>query len=492
MTARRRAPLVLLGLDAADIGLVESQRAALPTLRRVLETAAVARLASTADLLTGSVWPTFASGTLPGDHGVYHHLQWDAGAMRLRRVAQDWLDWQPFWVELERRGLEVAVLDVPMAYPARLARGIEVTNWGSHDQLGPAVVHPPDVARELHRRFGRAHPMGAEIPVDKTPAQLARIRRNLVAGAARKGELVRWLLGLRDWDVLLAVFGETHRGGHILWPDVESEPLEAVLDVYRALDAALGRVLDALPADATVVVFSLHGMGPNRSQEHFVPAVMDRLNAAFGVGPARATGPAPARRGLVRWLREQVPAGVQNLVARAVPVAVRDEVMNRQITGGRDWATTPGLALLADSNGYVRWNLRGRERDGMLAPDGDDLRRYVDRVRACLAGLRVVGTGEPLVADVVLSRDAFSGPRVDRLPDAVVTWSGVPPAARVAAPELGELAAELATGRGGNHRAHGFCAIMGPADVRAHAARLRHIVDLAPLVTKRLVRDDRG
>ncbi|HXJ34469.1 MAG TPA: alkaline phosphatase family protein [Candidatus Eisenbacteria bacterium] len=477
MTRRR---LVLLGLDAADIDLVEAHRGALPTLRRVLGDAAVTRLDSTAGLLPGSVWPTFATGVLPGVHGVYHHLQWDAAGMRLRRVAGDWLDWEPFWNGLERRGLDVAVLDVPMTFPSRLARGIEVTNWGSHDQLGPFAARPAAVGTEIRRRFGRRHPMGYEIPVDKTPAQLGRIRRDLVAGAARKGELVRWLLGRRDWDLFLAVFGETHRGGHILWPETSGGGLDALLDVYRAVDTALGAVLDAVPRDATIVVFSLHGMGPNISQEHFVPLVVDRLNAGHG---AAAT---PARRGLVRWLRDRVPAGAQNAVARMVPVAVRDEVMNRQITGGRDWTSTPGLALLADLNGYLRWNLRGRERDGCLDADGDALRRYAQRTAECFRGLRAADTGMPLVADVALARDAFAGPRVANLPDAVVTWVQMPPVARVRSEHLGEMAAELATGRGGNHRPVGFCAILGPEETRRQAAHVRHIADLAPLVTERI------
>ncbi len=481
----KRRRLVLLGLDAADIDLVEAHRGSLPTLRRVLEDAAVARLESTAGLLPGSVWPTFATGTPPGVHGVYHHLQWDAAGMRLRRVAADWLDWEPFWNDLEQRGLDVAVLDVPMTFPSQRARGIEIMNWGSHDQLGPFAARPAAVGSEVRRRFGRRHPMGYEIPVDKTPAQLGRIRRNLVAGAARKGELARWLLGQREWDLFLAVFGETHRGGHLLWPETSQDSLDALLDVYRAVDAALGAVIGAVARDATIVVFSLHGMGPNISQEHFVPLVMDRLNAGLLATPRGGGG--PARGGLVRWLRDRVPAGVQNAIARAVPVAARDEVMNRQITGGRDWARTPGLALLADLNGYLRWNLRGRERDGLLDADGDALRRYAERTAECFRGLRAADGGTPLVADVVLARDAFAGPRVGILPDAVVTWSQMPPVARVQSEHVGAIAAALATGRGGNHRPVGFCAILGTEEARRHAAQVRHIADLAPLVTERLL-----
>ncbi len=484
---RRR--LVMIGLDAAELALIEAERASLPTLDRVLARGAVKRLVSTASALPGSVWPTFATGTLPGVHGVYHHLQWDPTSMRIRRVRRDWLPSEPFWYALERAGLEVAALDVPMTFPPRLARGVEILNWGSHDQLGAFAAHPRPLGDALRRRFGARHPMGYEIPVDKTPSELARIHRNLVAGAHRKGEVACWLYDQRDWDLFVSVFGETHRGGHILWPersDGESATLTPLLDVYRAVDAALAPLLDAAAARAaTVVVFALHGMGSNTSQEHFVPRIMDRVNAAFASGapPAASAGAAPAptpaaQGGIVRWLREHVPARLQNAIAQAVPVAVRDAVVNRQITGGHDWARTPGLALLADLNGYLRFNVRGREAAGCLDPDGAPLVAYREWVTACLMSLRITSSGEPLVGEVLAADEAFPGPRSAFLPDLVVRWTGAPPATHASSPLLGAITAELATGRGGNHRFEGFCAVLAP-DAGALPPLPSHIVELA-------------
>ena len=136
-------------------------------------------------------------------------------------------------------------------------------------------------------------------------------------------------------------------------------------------------------------VASLHGtsrslrrVGRNTSQDHFTPKIMDRVNARYVAGEARgrASTQGARQRGLVRLLRERVPAGVQNAIARAVPVGVRDAVVSRQITGGHDWARTPGLALLADLNGYLRWNLRGRERLGVYAPQAAEQIRYIEEV----------------------------------------------------------------------------------------------------------------
>jgi hypothetical protein len=76
--------LLMIGVDAGDIEYIEASATALPNLRRVLDRGARYDLDSTADVLTGSVWPTFYTGALPGDHGVYHPIQWDPAAIRAR------------------------------------------------------------------------------------------------------------------------------------------------------------------------------------------------------------------------------------------------------------------------------------------------------------------------------------------------------------------------------------------------------------------------
>lgn len=458
--------LAMIGLDAADLGFIQSASPSLPNLGRVLASRPVQRLRSPADLLPGAVWPTFYTASSPGENGMYHHLQWDAASMRLRRVTSDWLYCEPFWYELERRGRRVIALDVPLTFPSRLREGIEVLNWGSHDDLGSFSCHPRTLEGEIRRRFGR-HPMGCEIPVGKATAELAQIRDNLVRGARRKGALIRWLLDRAPWDFFIAVFGETHRGGHILWPDgpgSEAVPAGALLDVYRAVDEALGEVLAARAlANAGWIVFALHGMRANTSQEHFVPRVMDLVNARFSGRSLPEASIANRRpRGVIRWLRERVPPSIQNRIAHAVPVRVRDAVVDRSIVAGHDWPTTPGFDLLSDLNGYLRLNIHGRERDGAFEHDSEILAQYVAWVRDSFHGLRIAGSGERLVAEVHLAWETFPGPRVDHLPDIVVRWAGHPPVSRIESAAFGPVSAELATGRSGNHHREGFCVVSFP------------------------------
>ncbi len=488
MSANNQPKVAMIGFDAAEFSYIQQFLPMLPNFKRAISCGRTRRLSSTAGMFPGSVWPTFYTASLPGEHGIHHLMQWDADAMRLRRVSDAWLYCEPFWRELERRGLRVIALNVPMTFPPSECAGVEVSSWGAHDQLSLFTAYPRELGPEIMRRFG-AHPMGIEVPVEKSLGERMRVRANLVNGVRIKSELTRWLLTSRPWDFFIAAFGESHRGGHILWPDgpdgESSIPASALLDVYRALDNALGEVLAALNLEeTTVIIFALHGMGANLSQEHFVTPLMDRVNAKFsqlepGLYPS---GRSPRQLSVMRLLRENVPPWVQSRIANLVPQHVRDAVVDRSFTSGRDWSHTPGLALRADNNGYLRFNLAGRERLGMLEPGSAIFARYSDLVRESFTSLRTPD-GRPMVRDVCVSSEHFPGRRAPRLPDLIVTWTGLEPASRVDS-VLGPIVAELDTGRGGNHRSDGFQIVLKPGVEQAGEDRPLAIGELAPMILR--------
>ena len=125
-------------------------------------------------------------------HGIYHHLQWDPQAMRLRRVTEDWLYAEPFWHELERRGFRVATVDVPMTLPSRLSWGMEIINWGSHDELGPFRTQPGSLKAEVRRRFGRTR-WGRRFR-SASQQRNSKLFAAISSRGAAQGELTRWVL----------------------------------------------------------------------------------------------------------------------------------------------------------------------------------------------------------------------------------------------------------------------------------------------------------
>ena len=95
----------MIAVDASELSFIRAKRHKLPTFRRLLDEGTLLKLQSSAEYVTGSVWPTMYTGKSPGEHGITQHIQWDPIAMRMRRLTSDWIYNEPFWYDLSRAGL---------------------------------------------------------------------------------------------------------------------------------------------------------------------------------------------------------------------------------------------------------------------------------------------------------------------------------------------------------------------------------------------------
>lgn len=467
--------LVLIGLDACDRGLMAAHAADLPNISAILASGHTGDLE--AEPMSGGIWATFVTGARPDVHGIVHQLQWDPEQMRMRCPGRRWLPIRPFWRDLGARGVRVVAFDIPFVFPGEASNVLEVMNWGAHDLVGPFWSSDPALGRRIRARYG-LHPMGVDIPVPKTPAQLERHLRQVLDGAARKADLAVELMRGQPWEVFITAFGEIHRGGHS-WPagDPDNPQTEDDLArIYRAVDRAVGAMVEAAGPEADIVLFSLHGMGPNTSQAHLTSKFMQRAVAHFrGRPPPSEASDAP---GLMRSLRKKVPSGLQLMIAEVMPQWVRDAVVSREIAGGYRWDGTLGFCLHGDPAGYLRLNLRGREAKGVLGPDEAAALKAFLRDEFLAATL---DDGRMAVARVAFPSEEAQGPRAHLLPDVLVEWNPqAAPAGALHTPSLGVIRARPHTGRGGNHRFDAFYAHRGPRQETAF--RPRHISELGALV----------
>jgi predicted AlkP superfamily phosphohydrolase/phosphomutase len=483
--------LLMIGLDAADVELVDRWTAdgSLPHLATLRREGTWGPLETSAKYLTGSPWPTFYTGRPPSDHGIYHDFQWRHERMAFAAPASDWLPARPFWRAL--RDTPAVVHDVPMTPGTEPFDGAETTGWGSHDKLVPPATFPPELLGEIRGRWGDS-PIRPDEFGRASLASLRALHRELIELTVRSSEAAAWLLQ-RPWRLGIVVFGALHRGGHRFWDRSSVAGSvgagdagwydDALRELYRAADRAVGALAASAP-DATVVAFSLHGMMANTARVDFLDAMLARVL----LGPD-----APARRpGLVRRFGEAVPLPLRRALTNAVPKAIRDPLMTRWTTGGIDWTRTRAFTLRADLNGYIRFNLRGREPLGIVTPqEADALAGALDDG---LRSYRDADTGAALVAEVCRAADVFPrGERSDRLPDLIVRWSEEPAATHraVVSDRFGRIEratpGRIPNGRSGNHRARGWLIARGAGiGAGARLAPGADILDLAPTAVAQL------
>lgn len=479
----------MLGLDAVSLPFIRENLDRLPVIASLLKSGAVSELQSPASHLAASVWPTFLTGRPPGEHGQYFPFQWHAEQCDYRRIADprwsEQFNVEPFWHPIARAGVPTIAFDVAHTLHDERAPCLQITNW-SYQSSGDAKASDPKVLKEIRRRFGR-RPIGPEVPVPKTAGQCDAIREQLSAAVRAKADATLYLMQ-KPWRLFVTGWYEAHRAGHNLWPvegDFASDASpDAMLAIYQETDRQLGRVLAELERSETptsVVLFTVHGMEPNRAQDHFLTEILKRLNRLY-LGKASAPSRSkPSDFNVMAFLRHVLPPTLQYRTASLLGERVQDWVVNRALTAGRNWNETPSLPILSGGEGLIRLNIKGRESPGFFEPGSVELADYVDWLRERLSAIVVAETGEPLVRKVSTSDELFRGPRRHFLPDLMVEWAPDAPVHRVTSPDIGEIEVSLATGRGGNHNASAFMIARGDEALLRAAASVRDISGLGTI-----------
>lgn len=488
--------ILMIVWDAAEPRLIEQWTAdgTLPHLARLRDRGAYGRLRSTAGWLVGSPWSTFFTGTLPNEHGIYHFLQWDPSRMSSVRPPADGRP-PPFWHALGENGRRTVALDLPMAFSPRPFHGVELSGWATHDRFAKPASYPANLMGQLRREFGPS-PLAEEHYGQESPHALLRLRDELLRSTGMVGTIAEALMQRESWDLFMLGLGATHRGGHKLWdpsrfladlrPEDRAKLETGLREVYVACDEVVGRLLAAAPEDCTVMVCSLHGMGPNTSRADVLQRMLDRV----------LTGPEedrePSAPGFLRRLTDRIPESWRLAVKHRLPRSWQDRLTSRFFMGSIDWSTARAFALVADLHGYVRINVRGRESAGIVEP-GAEFDRLCETLIEGLSTFVDADTQQPVVLDAKRTDRLFSGgERLHELPDLLVRWTHTDAAQHreIVSPRHGKISwpepGGNPDGRSGNHRPEGFLLATGEG-IDANTQLVGgHILDLAATIFSRL------
>jgi len=298
-------------------------------------------------------------------------------------------------------------------------------------------------------------------------------------------------------------FSESHCGGHQTWhlhdprhpghdPALAAKLGDPILRVYRAIDTAIGEILEDA-GDATVIVFSCHGMGYWTGAHHLLREILVRLGVTE---PAAAPAPDSPARAMARGAWHLLPAPLRSAVRRALARpgsqgasrAARPwhERVSEGDQASRCFPLMNGLAVSG-----IRVNLRGREPNGTVEPGSEQV-AFEAALTADLLAITDTRTGGRLVKRVLRTRDLYQGEYLDVLPDLLVEWDGTAPTGtalvgngtgavvRATSPKIGTVEGTNRYGRTGEHRKEGIFVAAGPGIAPGTMAAPLSTMDLGP------------
>jgi predicted AlkP superfamily phosphohydrolase/phosphomutase len=477
--------IAVLQFDAASAAVLDrlGGEGRLPNLEALRRRGSELALESPADHFPASAYQTLYRGVEVGEHGLFYPFQWSAADQRVR-LAAGFDAPPPIWDRLAQAGRSTLAIDPYECHRPEQAEGFLVCGWGMRERVVLERWAWPERADRAPRRRHRRPPDVTEVFGAQRPAELRRLRERFLAAPRRVADLALEQLGKRSFDLAWLTFAAPHLAGHRLWelppylddgmPEARREELRAALgDVYAEVDAQLGRVLTALPEGTDVIACSALGMDVNTSRADLLPGM---LAAVLGAGPE--PGGDSDSGGLWR-LRAALSGRMRSAVADRLAL----ELTARLELRGVDWSQTRAFAHPADNQGYIRLNLRGREREGIVDPG--EAEELVELIREGLLDFRDPD-GEPAVTAVDRVAERWQGPAAERLPDLVVRWRPTSSIAtdRLYSPRFGTVSRQgYGSGRTGNHTDGDAWAIVAPATGKARQPeRPARIADIAATV----------
>ena len=284
--------VLVIGLDGYELSLADAMinSGQLPALAKVREKSTRFLLDHGSARETGLAWEHVSSGLSPNDAERWSAIYFDKETYK---VWQEGPLFAPFPSQIRRN---TVVFDFPYFDLSRARHVYGAVAWGAHDAGTEFVTNPSDLRDELLESFG-PYPASEWIYGFAWPSseRCQTMGDALAEAVALRTKIALWLLKERfsDWDLALIGVSESHSALEGLWHGVDERhalhshssaraAAEGVHKVYRAIDRLVGSLTSEFE-DAAILLFSMHGMGPNRSDVPSMVLLPELLHRyAFG------------------------------------------------------------------------------------------------------------------------------------------------------------------------------------------------------------------
>lgn len=491
--AKGRNRLLVVGYDGATWELAEgwAKTGKLPTLARLMAQGGYGPLRSVMPVLSPAAWMSFATGVQPGRHGIFDFVERAQGDYRLRLVTARDVKAPTFWSLASNAGKRVAVINVPMTYPAVEVNGLMVTGLGTPD--AQPFTHPVELGAQLKARGYRPNRV-----VFYEPGREEAYLRDVYEMTDRLADAALDLFRQEPWDLFVVVFRDLDEISHYFWKHMDSahpqhDPLtdqkyaDEILKFYQHLDSQLARLIEAAGPNVDLVLVSDHGFGPL-----YKDVFLNEWLKAEGLLVIAARNEPPLQRALLRvgFTRQRVSHFLQSVGLATFERRLRTLMGNKLdlfpahnravFPGAIDWARTRAYSF--GYHGQVFINLRGREPQGIVEP-GRDYESTLALLEEKLGALVDPADGRPVVTRMARGRDLF-GDAVDRgAPDLVLLMRDLAYITRQGY-EFGVVPGivfqQPASFESGSHRENGIAVFAGPHFAQRPWHAPYAITDIAP------------
>ncbi len=252
--------LIVLSIDGVPYDLIRRMmdQEDMPNLTSLVSQVGLRRMRSVQPTVSCVAWASYMTGKNPGKHGIYGFIDRRQGTYELMFPNTVSMATENIWQILSNAGKRVFGMNVPTTYPPVAVNGILIGGF-----LSPSLekaAYPTGVGDYL-RSIGYHIDSDAALGRKDKRAMLKDLHETLDA----RMEAMFHFLDDESWDFFHTHIMGTDRINHFLWRKMEQDDPEfvsAFFAYYHRIDEFIGRLLERLPEDIPLMIFSDHGFCP--------------------------------------------------------------------------------------------------------------------------------------------------------------------------------------------------------------------------------------
>jgi predicted AlkP superfamily phosphohydrolase/phosphomutase len=431
---KKEQKVLVIGLDGATFDLIEPWVAEgkLPALGALMKQGCWGNLISTLQSNSAQAWSTFITGMNAGKHGIYDFIRPILGSYMVQFTNASLRDGKSLWKAASENGLKVGIMNVPMTYPPEAVNGFLISGVDAPG-VNSDFAYPPEILAELDKS------VGSYILEAGVTGLIRRGRPDLALSKMDKTIEMRYkaaeyCIKHKDWNLFMVVFTEPDRVQHFFWkyinknhPNYSKSEAEkygqGIFRIYEKLDKAVAKLVKLVPEETTIFIMSDHGGGASSNRTFYINKWLEKEDFLAFKSEGRLTDILNRwKRNILRnldyYLSAKLPREIKENLVRLLP-GLRNKVSSVLLLDNINWQKTK--AYSRESASVISINLKGREPEGIVAPD--DYKQVCEEIIKNLKALRRPDTGEPIVSEVYRKEDIYSGPYIDFAPDLFIEWN---------------------------------------------------------------------
>ncbi|GAB4534014.1 MAG: hypothetical protein Fur0020_00260 [Thermodesulfovibrionia bacterium] len=257
---KKRARIVIIGIDGFDPFVIDSLRGCLPHLSPLYNDVSEIITESTFPPDSICAWASIFTGENPAEHGLVESIDYLSGKKSDDRGKASYLKGRTFWDIVGRMGKRVCIINPFIAYPAWEVNGIMVS--GPVFEGGETGAYPEWVLKKY-----RFPPLGGMVDFPKKDELRVFIDRTMRL-TDEIGEVGLKIYKDEKPDLFFLTFLTLDRIKHFLWRYTderdrdypgENDFKDVIRRFYVLFDRIIGNFIEDLYEDTVMLIISDHG-----------------------------------------------------------------------------------------------------------------------------------------------------------------------------------------------------------------------------------------